>query len=109
MALNEILHLSYIADEMGMPMDMPLQLDVDNSTAIAFSKGRVRRSKLKHIDVRQAWVDVLRDSSIVKLEYVNTKANLSDFFTKILDYETFERLRGEMLVACPIPPTGVGG
>ena len=108
-ALNEILHLSYIADEMGMPMDMPLQLDVDNSTAIAFSKGRVRRSKLKHIDVRQAWVDVLRDSSIVKLEYVNTKANLSDFFTKILDYETFERLRGEMLVACPIPPTGVGG
>ena len=72
-ALNEILHLSYIADEMGMQMDMPLQLDVDNSTAIAFSKGRVRRGKLKHIDVRQAWVDVLRDSSIVKLEYVNTK------------------------------------
>ena len=57
----------------------------------------------------QAWVDVLRDSSIVKLEYVNTKANLSDFFTKILDYETFERLRDEMLVECPIPPTGVGG
>ena len=108
-ALNEILHLSYIADEMGMPMELPLQLHVDNSTAIAFSKGRVRRSKLKHIDVRQAWVDVLRDSSIVKLEYVNTKANLSDFFTKILDYETFARLRGEMLVACPVPSKAGSG
>ena len=50
-ALNEILHLSYIADEMGMPMELPLQLHVNNSMAIAFSKGRVRRSKLKHLSL----------------------------------------------------------
>ena len=33
-------------------MSMPFTIKVDNTTAIAFSKGNVRKSKLKHIDVR---------------------------------------------------------
>ena len=55
------------------------------SKAIAFSKGNVRRSKLKHIDVRQSWVEWLRDKSLVNLSHVDTKLNLADFFTKLLD------------------------
>ena len=50
-ALTEVLHLSYIVEEMGDSMGLPLEIKVDNTTAIAFSKGNVRRSKLKHIDV----------------------------------------------------------
>ena len=88
-ALNEILHLSYVAEEMGAPMDKPLCIKIDNTAAIAFANGRVRRSKLKHIDVRQEWVQALRDHSVVRTEYVNTKQNKADFFTKILDNETF--------------------
>ena len=45
----------------------------------------------------------------MKLEYVDTKANLSDFFTKMLNYETFARLRGEMLVECPVPSKAGSG
>ena len=45
-------------------MGLPLEIKVDNTTAIAFSKGNVRRSKLKHIDVRQSWVEWLRDKSL---------------------------------------------
>ena len=88
-ALNEILHLSYIVEEMGSSMGKPIVLKIDNTAAIAFANGRVRRSKLKHIDVRQEWVQALRDHSVVKTEYVNTKFNKADFFTKILDTETF--------------------
>ena len=98
----EVLHLSYIVEEMGDSMGLPLEIKVDNTTAIAFSKGNVRRSKLKHIDVRQSWVEWLRDKSLVNLSHVDTKLNLADFFTKRLDLENFTRLRSMMVVDRPI-------
>ena len=101
-ALTEVLHLSYIVEEMGDSMGLPLEIKVDNTTAIAFSKGNVRRSKLKHIDVRQSWVEWLRDKSLVNLSHVDTKLNLADFFTKLLDLENFTRLRSMMMVDRPI-------
>ena len=101
-ALTEVMHLSYIVDEMGAPMELPLQLLVDNTTAIAFSKGNVRRSKLKHIDVRQQWVEWLRGKSLVNLCHVDTKLNRADFFTKLLDVDTFVRLRSMMMVDRPL-------
>ena len=103
-SLTEILHLSYLMEEMGHAMDPPFKIKVDNTAAIAFSEGKVRKSKLKHIDVRQQWVEWLRDRSLVKLEYVNTKLNLADFFTKILDTDTFVNLRDQMMVKRPLPP-----
>ena len=101
--LTEVMHLSYLMEEMGHEMTLPYTIRVDNTAAIAFSKGNVRRSKLKHIDVRQQWVQYLRDKKLCRLEYVNTKENLADFYTKILDTDTFERLRGQMMVERPLP------
>ena len=102
-ALNECLHLSYVVEEMGNPLKLPLNIEVDNTTAIAFSKDRINRSKLKHIDVRQAWVEALRDDSLCKLIKVDTKDNFADLGTKILDITTFERLRDQMMVTKPAP------
>ena len=96
-ALSEVLHLSYICDEIGDPMELPVRILVDNAAAIAFASDRVRRSKLKHIDVRQEWVQALRNHQVCRLEKVDTKDNLSDLMTKILDIETFEGLRGRMM------------
>ena len=101
--LTEVMHLSYLMEEMGHDMALPYTIRVDNTAAIAFSKGNVRRSKLKHIDARQQWVQYLRDKELCRLEYVNTKENLADFYTKILDTDTFERLRGQMMVERPLP------
>ena len=96
-ALSETLHMSYIADELGMDMPTPIGIHVDNAAAIAFSQGQVRRTKLKHIDVRQAWVQAMRDSEICVLYKVDTSENLADFFTKILDVHRFTGLRDQMM------------
>ena len=96
-ALSETLYLSYVASELGIDIPMPLELQVDNAAAIAFSKGQVRRTKLKHIDVRQAWVQALRDDGICTLVKVGTDDNLADFFTKILDVHKFTKLRDRMM------------
>ena len=88
---------------MGFGYPTPIELCVDNSTAVAFSQGQTRRSKLRHIDARQSWVEALRDDSIVKFKWVPTKDNLADIGTKLLDTLTFERLRDELMVRKSIP------
>ena len=59
-------------------------MEVDNSTAIAFADDSGKRSKMRHIDCRQRWVQALRDHSLVTLQKVDTNDNLADLFTKIL-------------------------
>ena len=105
--LTEVMHLSYICEEMGFKLDPPFTIHVDNTTAIAFSEGSVRKSKLKHIDVRQHWVEWLRSRELCKLKHVDTKSNLADFYTKILDTDTFRRLRDRQMVNRPLPAAAV--
>ena len=102
-ALSEMCYLSYISDEMGMAIGLPFVLQVDNSTCLAFSKDQVQRSKLRHIDCRQEWVLALRDANVVRLEWVESASNFADLFTKILEADTFLRLRDQLMVFRPIP------
>ena len=92
-ALSEFLHLSYVSDEMGWSMDLPLEIQVDNAAAIAFGGGSTRRSKLRHIDVRQQWVTQLRNAEVCRLVKVDTKANLADPFTKMFTGDEHAWLR----------------
>jgi len=76
---------------------------MDNTTAEVFSNNTAFKSKLKHIDVRQEWVRVLRDKNIVIPKHVPTLDNLADLFTKILPEVTFVGLRDRMMI--PLPRT----
>ena len=89
--------MSYFVEEMGLQMDKPFILEVDNQAAIIFTKGNAQKTKLKHIDCRQEWVKTIRDKDILYVKHVSTKDNLADIFTKILDYKTFEGLRSMIL------------
>ena len=102
-ATNELLHLSYLCDEMGIDFPRPIPLEVDNQTCIHFSKGTTQRSKMKHIDARQAWVEALRDDNIVKFSWVPTRDNLADLNSKILPVPRFETLRDKILRPRALP------
>ena len=82
---------------MGIPFPKPFTMNVDNKAAIAFSDNSAFKSKLKHIDVRQEWVQTLRNKSILTTKYVRSEDNLADLFTKILTADIFERLRNRMM------------
>ena len=86
-----------------MSFPTPICLEVDNATAITFSKDTVRRSKLRHIDARQCWVEALRDERIIKLHKVDTDQNLADLNSKLLDAPKFLYLRDRIMKECPIP------
>ena len=84
---------------------------MDNATAAAYANGTVKRSKIRHIDARQDWAGVMRDSNICKLWKVDTKENESDLLTKIHEADQFERLRDRCMVFQLFPtgqPTDAG-
>ena len=96
-ATSNILALSYSADEMGISFPAPVDLQMDNSTAEVFVNDTAYKAKLKHIDVRQKWVQTLRDKDILRPVHVNTKDNTADLFTKILGKQDFTRLRSSIM------------
>ena len=101
--MNGLLALSYTCDEANIAFPRPAVVNVDNTAAIAFSKpsGGTGRTRLKHIDVRSEWVTVLRESGLVTTAHVDTGDQLADILTKILDQDSFTRLRDKLMHWCP--------
>ena len=98
-ACYEVLHMQYVARDCGIdfPVDAPVPLYIDNTTAISFASDSIQRSKLRHIDCSMEWVLTLRDAKIVKPTYVHTNRQLADLGTKILSTEKFQGLRDQLM------------
>ena len=80
----------------------PIIINCDNTSTISMFKNHVLHSKTKHIAIKY---HVLREKVAekeIKLEYINTKEQSADIFTKALSKDTFEYLRG-MLGVMPLP------
>ncbi|GMF31467.1 unnamed protein product [Phytophthora fragariaefolia] len=68
----------------------------DNQACIAIAENPTQHSRKKHIDVRYHFIrEYVRAKSIV-LEYVASKSNTADTFTKGLAKDPFELLRGRL-------------
>lgn len=92
--IQDNLHFSYVCEEMGMnDFPSPMTVFTDSTVAIAFSQGTCKRSKLKHIDVRQQWVRIMRDYKKVVVKHISGKLNVSDLLTKVHAKHEFVRLR----------------
>ena len=97
-ATMEFLRLSYVTEEIGRPMPIPFDLEMDNAAAEVFAKNTAANTRLRHIDQRQHWVITLRDSNIVTPKHIDTKSNVADIFTKPLTGDSFRNLRSKFLV-----------
>jgi hypothetical protein len=73
--------------------DEPIPIYCDNTSAISISKNPVMHFKTKHIPVKYhfLWEQVVEKN--IRVEYVGTKEQVVDIFTKILPREAFEYLR----------------
>ena len=62
----------------------------DNISAINISKNPVQHSRINHIDIHHHFIRDLIDSNVLILEFVETKKQLADMFTKAVDFAKFE-------------------
>ena len=68
----------------------------DNTSAISISKNPVMHSKTKHIPIKYHFLREQVLEQKVKLEYVPSKEQVADIFTKPLPREAFEYLRQKL-------------
>ena len=68
----------------------------DNTSAINISKNLVMHAKTKHIAIKYHYVRELVEDKQVKMEYINSKEQIADIFTKPLPKYAFEYLRGKL-------------
>ena len=68
----------------------------DNTSAINISKNLVMHSKTKHISIKYHFVRELVQDKEIRLEYVHTKEQIANIFTKTLPKDAFLYLRGKL-------------
>ena len=73
-----------------------IPIKCDNTSAINLTKNPIQHSRTKHIDVKHHFIRELIANKEVQLEFISTKDQLADIFTKPLSIDQFEALRTKL-------------
>ena len=76
--------------------DQPITIYCDNTSAISLNKNPVMHSRTKHIPIKYHFLREQVAEQNIALEYISTKEQIADIFTKPLSQEAFKRLRQKM-------------
>ena len=93
---SNIVWLKQLLEGMKVETKEPVVMFCDNTNAINILKNLVMHSKTKHIAIRYHFVRELVQDKEIKLEYVHTKEQNADIFTKTLPKDAFKYLRGKL-------------
>ena len=88
--------------DIGIEFPKPIIIHCDKTSTVAMSKKLVLHSKPKHIAIKYHFLREKVIEKDIKLEYISTKEQILDIFTKPLAKDTFEYLKG-MLGVIPQP------
>jgi hypothetical protein len=70
--------------------DEPIPIYFDNTSAISISKNHMMHSKMKSIPIKYHFLQEQVAEKNIRVEYVCTKEQVVDIFTKTLPRESFE-------------------
>jgi len=85
----------WVAEEMHIEVTWPMVLHVDNAAGESFQHSTCGTTKLKGIfNLREAWVQELKNEAQVNAVHVDTTKNLADMLTKGLKAEVRNKLEG---------------
>jgi hypothetical protein len=82
--------------------DEPTPIYCDNTSAINISKNPVMHSKMKHIPIKYHFLREQVAEKNIRVEYVGTKEQVANIFTKPHPQKAFEYLRQRLgLISTP--------
>eukprot|EP00253_Pinus_taeda_P006365 PITA_06365 len=93
---TQVLWMKQTLQDIQVKFNEPIPIFCDNTNAISISKNPVMHSKTKHIPLKYHFVREQVAKKNIKLEYVSTKEQIADIFTKPLPCEAFEYLRQKL-------------
>jgi hypothetical protein len=90
---TQVLWMKQTLTDIQVEYDEPIPIYCDNTSAISISKNPVMHSKTKHIPIKYHFLREQVAEKNIRVEYVGTKEQVADIFTKPLPREAFEYLR----------------
>ena len=95
--IKEILWLLQHLQVLGVAVNLPVVIGIDNQAAIALAKNPVLHEKTKHIDTRHHFIRQAVQKGYIKLQYIKTDDNIADVLTKFTKKSTFEAQTQKLL------------
>ena len=92
-AAREMSWLRYFLNDLGFPCANSLNLYMDNTTAISWTKDLIINNKTKHIEIKYHYVRQKVQSKEINTVYVPTHLQLADLLTKNFNKQRFVFLR----------------
>ena len=92
-----LLHIYQIYLFLKVPVQLPIRVYVDNTSAIELCETLKGNHKIKHINMRINFIREQINAGFIELHFVPTKFNVADILTKPLCYELFAYLRNFLL------------
>ena len=89
---TRVLLLKKTLTNIQVEYDEPIPIYCDNTSAISISKNPVMHSKTKHIPIKYHFLQEQVAEKNISVEYVGTKEQVENIFTKPLPQESFEYL-----------------
>jgi hypothetical protein len=96
-AVKEICFVYQLLTEIGIKVELPIVVRVDNIGAIFMGENVQVSQRTKHVDARTRFVNQYVDEGFIKFVFVGTKDNDADLFTKNLSGESHDR-HGDKMV-----------
>ena len=91
--IQDMVWINNILEECDIEMERPTKIYVDNQAAIAQLQDESSSCKTKHLDIKLKYVKEHVKNKTIEPEYVDTKNQHADIFTKALQRPTLEYLR----------------
>ena len=90
-AAKEVKFIVQVIESMGIEVEKPVVIRVDNIGAIFMANNVTTSNRTKHVDVRYRYVNEFVEDGFVKIVFVRSEENDSDGFTKNLGGELHDK------------------
>ena len=81
-AAKEIKFVYQLLQSIGIDIELPITVKVDNVGAIFMSENTSTSRQTKHVDVRYRYVNEMMMDGFLKIKFVQTEEHVADIFTK---------------------------
>jgi len=89
--------ISQLLPHLRIDVERPVKVHVDNIGAIFLAENQNTSDRTKHVDICFHFICQHIQERTVKVEFVKSRENDVDLFTKNVNGETFEEHRGKMV------------
>jgi len=88
----ELLWMNIILDDLKIKYEVPMGLVCDNKSVISIAHNPVQHDRTKHVEIDRHFIKEKLDDGLIATEYIPSRLQLADMFTKGLPTKQFEDL-----------------